>query len=348
MDGDFLLLELRELLKRNDTIKVVLMSATINHLTFTNYFAHPDPAPLLEIHGRTFPVEDHYLEDIIKGVNYRPSGGSRPTEKQSEEQAKSLRAEYESIGLSSNDIQILDGVSRSEKVDATLTAAVVQYAVNKADDGGGVLVFCPGTSAPPEASLLPSASDRLPRCGINRCPRNQPDDPGSAVTQPRPGRHPAAPFVRRSFPIVLLIADHFRLSPDAQLSSQEQKRVFIPPSGGVRKIVVSTNVAETSITIVRLSTLQTLRLLSLTRRAACFQDDITMVVDVRPEPALLLSLAADISSSFADRQGQRDAFRARARHAAARRGAHQSCGVAAAQGSRWPNEARQGSSRHLG
>lgn len=99
---------------------------------------------MLEIHGRTFPVEDHYLEDIVKGLSYRPSGSSRPTEKQSEEQAKSLRAEYKSIGLGASEIQILDGVARSEKVDAALTAAVVQYAVGKADDGGGVLVFCPG------------------------------------------------------------------------------------------------------------------------------------------------------------------------------------------------------------
>lgn len=79
----------------------------------------------------------------------------RPSEKQTEEQLKSFRAEYESIGLSSNDIQILDGVSRSEKVDAALTAAVVQYAVGKADDGGGVLVFCPGAPEPVLLGLSP-------------------------------------------------------------------------------------------------------------------------------------------------------------------------------------------------
>lgn len=55
VDGDFLLLELRELLLRHDTLKVVLMSATINHEIFMKYF---DNAPLLTIPGFTYPVED--------------------------------------------------------------------------------------------------------------------------------------------------------------------------------------------------------------------------------------------------------------------------------------------------
>jgi ATP-dependent RNA helicase DHX57 len=55
MDGDFLLLELKELLKKHPSLKVVLMSATINHETFVKYF---DGAPLLTIPGFTYPVVD--------------------------------------------------------------------------------------------------------------------------------------------------------------------------------------------------------------------------------------------------------------------------------------------------
>ena len=57
VDGDFLLLELKELLKRNSTLKIVLMSATINHETFARYFFN---APLLTIPGFAHPVEDMY------------------------------------------------------------------------------------------------------------------------------------------------------------------------------------------------------------------------------------------------------------------------------------------------
>ena len=55
VDGDFLLLELRELLKFHPTLKIILMSATINHETFVKYFNN---APLLTIPGFTHPVED--------------------------------------------------------------------------------------------------------------------------------------------------------------------------------------------------------------------------------------------------------------------------------------------------
>jgi ATP-dependent RNA helicase DHX57 len=55
VNGDFLLLELKELLTRNPTLKVVLMSATINHEAFVRYFSN---APLLTIPGCTHPVKD--------------------------------------------------------------------------------------------------------------------------------------------------------------------------------------------------------------------------------------------------------------------------------------------------
>ncbi|CED84855.1 atp-dependent rna helicase a [Phaffia rhodozyma] len=215
VDGDFLLLELRELLKRNSTIKIILMSATINHKTFTTYFESPTtgPAPLLEIHGRTFPVEDHYLEDVIGQIRYRPSNNVRPTERQTEEQLKSFKAEYESKGLGSSEIQLLDTVSRSDKLDPGLVAAVAAYAITEPNaDGGGVLIFCPGVME------------------INQTIQ--------ALRSMNLGKVEIMPL-------------------HAQLSSQEQKRVFVKLPAEIRKIVVATNVAETSITI----------------------DDITVVVD---------------------------------------------------------------------
>ena len=49
------MIQLKELLKRQTNLKIILMSATINPETFVNYF---DGAPLLTIPGRTHPVTD--------------------------------------------------------------------------------------------------------------------------------------------------------------------------------------------------------------------------------------------------------------------------------------------------
>lgn len=66
MDGDFLLLELKELLAKHKNLKVVLMSATINHETFVKYF---DDAPLLTIPGFAHPVTDRSVR--FTGMVYR-------------------------------------------------------------------------------------------------------------------------------------------------------------------------------------------------------------------------------------------------------------------------------------
>lgn len=58
VDGDLLLLELKTLLNHHKNLKVILMSATINHETFVRYFGD---APLLSIPGFTHPVEDRQV-----------------------------------------------------------------------------------------------------------------------------------------------------------------------------------------------------------------------------------------------------------------------------------------------
>lgn len=61
-ESDFLLLILKELLKKRSDLKVILMSATLNAKLFSDYF---NGCPVLEIPGRTFPVEQIFLEEIL-------------------------------------------------------------------------------------------------------------------------------------------------------------------------------------------------------------------------------------------------------------------------------------------
>ncbi|CAM3208785.1 ATP-dependent RNA helicase HrpA [Tsukamurella hominis] len=59
---DFLLGYLRQILPRRPDLKVIVTSATIEPERFAAHFARPDgtPAPVIEVSGRTYPVEIRY------------------------------------------------------------------------------------------------------------------------------------------------------------------------------------------------------------------------------------------------------------------------------------------------
>lgn len=59
---DFILGYLKQLLPRRPDLKVIITSATIDPEKFATHFAQPDgtPAPIIEVSGRTYPVEVRY------------------------------------------------------------------------------------------------------------------------------------------------------------------------------------------------------------------------------------------------------------------------------------------------
>ena len=61
---DFILGYLKQLLPRRPDLKVIITSATIDPERFAEHFGDDEPAPIIEVSGRTYPVE----------VRYRPLG----------------------------------------------------------------------------------------------------------------------------------------------------------------------------------------------------------------------------------------------------------------------------------
>ncbi len=57
---DFLLGILKNILPRRPDLKLIITSATIDPEKFSNYFGGPKKAPIIEVSGRTFPVEIRY------------------------------------------------------------------------------------------------------------------------------------------------------------------------------------------------------------------------------------------------------------------------------------------------
>lgn len=185
LDTDFLLALLRDALPSLPHLKIVLMSATLNADTFANYFGGSGVGRV-HIEGRTYPVQDYYLDDVVRLVE----GGKRGVSNDSEDPAFDM-----DVGKA---IQNL-GMGINYQLVATLVHVIDE---ELASNDGGILIFMPGTL-------------EIDRClkSLNSSPRIQ------------------------------------GLPLHASLAPEEQRIVFRRPPPGKRKVVVATNVAETSITI---------------------------------------------------------------------------------------------------
>ncbi|MFC0031551.1 ATP-dependent RNA helicase HrpA [Micromonospora chaiyaphumensis] len=170
---DFILGYLRQLLPRRPDLKVVITSATIETDRFAKHFADAEgnPAPVVEVSGRTYPVE----------VRYRPLVEVVEAEEEEDGDEEYVRDQIQAIG-----------------------DAVEELA---AEGPGDILVFLSG----------------------EREIRDTADALGKLVQK------------RRS----LLGTEILPLY--ARLSTAEQHRVFAPHAG--RRVVLATNVAETSLTV---------------------------------------------------------------------------------------------------
>ncbi|MBX7445508.1 MULTISPECIES: ATP-dependent RNA helicase HrpA [unclassified Arthrobacter] len=170
---DFILGYLKRILPQRPDLKVIITSATIDPERFANHFGTPEnPAPIIEVSGRTYPVE----------IRYRPL--SQPKSDEDESSDDELE----------EDRDPLDAVC--DAVDELATEAP-----------GDILVFFSG-----EREIRDAAEALQARIQANR-----------------------------------RLANTEVLPLFARLSLQEQHKVFHP--GNKRRIVLATNVAETSLTV---------------------------------------------------------------------------------------------------
>ncbi|KAK9845024.1 hypothetical protein WJX74_009802 [Apatococcus lobatus] len=78
--ADFLLITLRDLLPAHPKLRLILMSATLHTALFQAYFGG---CPIVSVPGFTHPVQDVYLEEVLRLTNHQAEGAalmSRPTE----------------------------------------------------------------------------------------------------------------------------------------------------------------------------------------------------------------------------------------------------------------------------
>ncbi|KAI9885793.1 MAG: aprataxin-like protein [Watsoniomyces obsoletus] len=134
LDTDLLLALLRRVLLRNRhlDLKVILMSATLDAEAFVRYFEDVGEVGQVKIKGRTYPVEDYYLDDVLRmtGSNFAD---------EPEEETNSHVVQSQQMG---------DGPTQA--VDTRLDYDLIAQTVSAIDEelgpqnSGGVLIFLPG------------------------------------------------------------------------------------------------------------------------------------------------------------------------------------------------------------
>lgn len=65
--SDFVLIVLRDAISRYRSIKLILMSATLDTANFAKYFNN---CPVITVPGRLYEVQEYFLEDILKRTGY--------------------------------------------------------------------------------------------------------------------------------------------------------------------------------------------------------------------------------------------------------------------------------------
>ncbi|MFG0682089.1 ATP-dependent RNA helicase HrpA [Pseudomonas sp. xss_4] len=163
---DFLLGYLKTLLHRRPDLKLIITSATIDLERFSKHF---DNAPIIEVSGRTFPVETWY----------------RPLISEQDEEGNPIE----------------DDLTVDQAILATLDE-LAQHERGQGKGPGDVLIFLPGERE------IRDAAEILRKAQLR----------------------------------------HTEILPlYARLSPAEQQRIFQPHAG--RRVVLATNVAETSLTV---------------------------------------------------------------------------------------------------
>ena len=226
---DFILGYVARLLPARPDLKVIITSATIDSDRFARHFGTwegtpgsgrlIEPAPVIEVSGRTYPVE----------IRYRPLGPTTPSSYTSE--ASPAQADDPTETVETTDVTesgpmqlVLEdpddelatlGYGMGEDIDVE-TAICLAVDELSAEGDGDILVFLPGERdiRDTEAALLDHLKGRGRRAG---------DDKGA-----HPGDIEILPLY-------------------ARLTAAEQHRVFEPHR--LRRVVLATNVAETSLTV---------------------------------------------------------------------------------------------------
>ena len=234
--GDFTVALLKRISRRRrelnlEPLKLVLMSATVDPKKFSDYM---HGCPVLSVAGRTFPVSEHCLEDVYNMTGYEldtdgdnsltqakgSRGGARLNTFDEDEyevhcetdwEANPLNPDYSAELYAAHPVSVRRNLAflNEEKIDFDAIHAVVEYIQGRVTAG----TYEEGAIL----VFLPGLADISKMTTLLR----------------ESGRKESR----------IVVPLHSSVPPE------EQKLAFTPQRPGQQKIVVSTNIAETSVTV---------------------------------------------------------------------------------------------------
>ncbi|XP_050424039.1 dosage compensation regulator-like isoform X2 [Adelges cooleyi] len=202
---DFFMIVLKDMVNMYPELRVILMSATLDIKLFSSYF---NDCPVIEVEGTCHPVEEYFLEDIVKKIDFQPKTTKRIREKikNQEDNCNVLVSEDYPAEVRERVAMISEYDNHFELVETLIKFIVTNEEM--CNIPGAILIFLPGIE------LINGLYKRLMK----------------------------NPYFEN--------CEEFRiLSLHANLRTSEQRKVFEPVGPGVRKVILATNIAETSITI---------------------------------------------------------------------------------------------------
>ncbi|XP_034188287.1 ATP-dependent DNA/RNA helicase DHX36 [Osmia lignaria lignaria] len=218
-DSDFIIALLKLIIPKRPDLKVILMSATLNSDTFSKYY---NGCPIIHIPGFTYPVEEFYLEDVLSLTRFKFPEAQLPPQDHRKHSKK-----YKKMQETTDEFfRIIDPHIRRLIAQKTFPRHVTDQLRN-----------------PESEKLSLELTEQLIRyiCSTK--------GPG-AILVFLPGMMDIIKLHRMLLDSVRYPDSQYVIYPlHSLMPTIDQKLIFKEPPEGVRKIIIATSIAESSITI---------------------------------------------------------------------------------------------------
>ncbi|XP_063369179.1 dosage compensation regulator [Cydia amplana] len=221
-DTDFALILLRDMAHTYPDLRIILMSATVDTTLFTKYFGN---CPVIEVPGRTFPVRQYFLEDCIELTKFVPPVDSRKRKASGKKANKEDGDDDEDEGVGVDEQE--EDLNKIAQLGSDYSPQTAQSMAKLSEKDLSFELI--------EALLVYIGS-------LNS---------DGAVLVFLPGWNLIFALMKHLMQH-RLFGDQSRyviLPLHSQIPREDQKKVFVTPPPGIIKVILSTNIAETSITI---------------------------------------------------------------------------------------------------